>query len=344
MRLFKFALAGAFILATTFACAAGFRFIEVPADASGPALKGAIWYPCATPSGEVKLTDTLSIRGVVDCPVDGSGLPLVVISTGGNGGFANNYDTAEALADTGYLTAAISHPGFTSPDKMILKQNVLDLIERPTETKRLVDYLLGAWPDASKINPERIGFFGFSRGADTGLVAIGGNPDFRRGVALSMCPQDLKIVCDKVWMTATSIPAHDPRIKAAVLADPAFAVLFGPDSLKAVTVPIQLWASAYGGERTTPEDVAVLENELPAKPDYRVVPNSIHYAFLPPCSPDQQRSKRPQCVDAPGFDRADTARSDGSNTADRANKADGTAAAGPHADRNAERAGSAGGR
>ena len=29
----------------------GFQFIEVPADAAGPALKGAMWYPCAAPPG-----------------------------------------------------------------------------------------------------------------------------------------------------------------------------------------------------------------------------------------------------------------------------------------------------
>jgi hypothetical protein len=32
-------------LAATLAQAAGFRLIEVPADADGPVLKGAMWYP-----------------------------------------------------------------------------------------------------------------------------------------------------------------------------------------------------------------------------------------------------------------------------------------------------------
>jgi predicted dienelactone hydrolase len=150
----------------------------VPADANGPALKGAVWYPCAASTGTVKLNDNLSVPAAMVCPVDGNKLPLVVISTGGNGWFANHYDTAEALADAGYVTAAVSHPSFTSPEKMILKQNVADLIERPIDIKRLVDYMLGGWPDAVKIDAERIGFSGFSRGGYTGLVVIGGNPDF----------------------------------------------------------------------------------------------------------------------------------------------------------------------
>jgi len=265
MRPFAFLAVIIACFAAPMAEAAGFGFIELPADANGPALEGAVWYPCAALSGELKPIGTLPIRGVADCPVDGNKLPLVVISTGGSGWFANHYDTAEALA---------------------------------------VDFMLGTWPDAAKLDPNRIGFFGFSRGGFTGLVAIGGNPDFRRGVALRSCPPELKGVCDNVWMTANSTATHDPRIEAAVLADPAFVVLFTPNALTEVTVPIQLWASARGGEVVTPESVAGLESDLPSKPEYRVVPNSIHYAFLPPCSAEQKESRRPSCADAPGFDRA----------------------------------------
>jgi predicted dienelactone hydrolase len=304
MRLLTFAFTAALSFAGPCAQAAGLQFIEVPADASGPALKGAVWYPCAASAGKVKLNDKLSISAVMDCPIEGSKLPLVVISTGGNGWYANHHDTVEALADAGFVTAAISHPGFTSPEKMILKQNVADLIARPVEVKRLVDYMLGTSPYAAKIDADRIGLFGFSRGGYTGLVAIGGQPDFRNGVALTMCPPEIKSVCDKVWMTANPAPAHDPRIKAAVLADPAFVTLFGPSELKTVTTPIQLWASASGGEMVAPGSVAVLESELPSRPDYRVVAGSTHYAFLPPCSPEEKQGQRPSCVDPPGFDRA----------------------------------------
>jgi predicted dienelactone hydrolase len=64
----------------------GFRFIEVPADADGPALKGAMWYPCSEPPGEIAL-DSYTLSVAKDCPISGDGLPLVVVSHG-NGGFA----------------------------------------------------------------------------------------------------------------------------------------------------------------------------------------------------------------------------------------------------------------
>jgi len=42
-------------------------------------------------------------------------------------------------------------------------------LERPAAIRRLIDFMLGAWPDAARIDRERIGLFGFSRGAYTGL-------------------------------------------------------------------------------------------------------------------------------------------------------------------------------
>ena len=96
---------------------------------------------------------------------------------------------------------------------------------------------------------------------------------------------------------------QDPRIKAAVIADP-FAVFFTPDSLGAVKVPVQLWASERGGDGVAPESVAAVDRSLRAKHEYRVVPNSSHFAFLIPCPPALAKAVPEICTDAPGFDRA----------------------------------------
>jgi hypothetical protein len=42
------------------------------------------------------------------------------------------------------------------------------MVERPTDIKRLIDFMLGQAPAASRMDPERIGFFGFSGGGFTG--------------------------------------------------------------------------------------------------------------------------------------------------------------------------------
>ena len=92
--------------------AAGFRFMELPAAADGPALEGAMWYPCTEPPGELQL-GLFTVPAAKDCPLAGEKLPLVVISHGRGGWFGGHHDTAETLADSGFVVAAISHAGDT---------------------------------------------------------------------------------------------------------------------------------------------------------------------------------------------------------------------------------------
>ncbi|HML11724.1 MAG TPA: prolyl oligopeptidase family serine peptidase [Xanthobacteraceae bacterium] len=286
-------------LAATCAHAAGFRFIEVPADTEGPALAGAIWYPCAAPPGEVKLARR-TIPAVKDCPIEGERLPLVVISHGRIGSFAGHHDTAEALADAGFMVAAIDHPGDSSGDKS-RSWELSVMIERPAAIKRLIDFMLGASPAAGKIDAQRIGLFGFSRGGYTGLVAVGAEPHF--AIALPRCAGASLPICEDI-RNKRYPPSlvHDARIKAAVIADP-LPIFFDRDSLAGVKVPIDLWASQTGGDGVEPHDVAALEQSLPAGHAYHVVANAGHFAFLAPCPPAAARENAEPCVDAPGFDR-----------------------------------------
>ena len=132
----------ALCLTATLAQAAGFRFIDVPADTDGPALNGAIWYPCSEPPGEIDLGN-IAVPGVKDCPITGDKLPLVVVSHGRGGSFIGHHDTAETLADAGFIVAAINHPGSTTSDVSHVG-DLSALVERPTDIKRLIDSLLGA--------------------------------------------------------------------------------------------------------------------------------------------------------------------------------------------------------
>ena len=101
--------------------------------------------------------------------------------------------------------------------------------------------------------------------------------------------------------------ARDPRIKAAVIADPPGSFLTA-DSLATVKVPVQLWASERGTEAQAnspdrgvmPESVAAVDRNLSAAHEYHVVPNSRHLDFLI-CPP--ALAGEPVCKDAPGFDR-----------------------------------------
>ena len=268
----------AFCLSTTLAHAAGFSFIQVPADKNGPTLRGAVWSPCASPAGRISL-DPLVIPGVKDCPIFGTQLPLVVVSHGTGGSFLGHHDTAEALADAGFVVAAISHPGDNFQD--LSRQGQLSAFAtRPVDMKRLIDYMIGAWPGHAQLATEQIGIFGFSRGGYTGLAAIGAIPNFT--LRKDLCPFASTVpLCAEIRRNELPpTPVRDPRIKAAVIVDP-FSV-FDTEGLKEVRLPVQLWASAYGGDGVTPESVAAVRRDLPAPPDWHIAANAAHFAFLAP--------------------------------------------------------------
>jgi predicted dienelactone hydrolase len=272
-------------LVSASAQAAGVREIEVTADANGPAIQAVIWSPCAAPPEELKLLgERLVLPGVRDCAISGSKLPLIVISHGFGGGLTSHQDTAQALADGGFIVVALNHPRDSGLD-MTHANEMSALTERPTDVKRLVDYMLQSSPVAAKIDSDRIGFFGFSRGGYTGLVLAGA-----------------------VAQHASDVPAtpagYDSRFKAFVIADPLTLTFFpAKDNFRNVVAPLQLWSSQNGGQGVTPEKVAAVASDLPLRPEFRVVPNSTHLSFLMPCRPAVAKVAGEPCVDPPGFDR-----------------------------------------
>ncbi|MBS0448409.1 MAG: dienelactone hydrolase [Proteobacteria bacterium] len=288
-------LTGLAALAATHAQAAGLKSIEVPADAAGPLIKAIVWTPCNTAPGQVVM-GPFTLPGVRDCAVAGDHLGLVVVSHGYGGNALGHHDTAEALADAGFVAVALDHPDDTTSNKDPAA-NVAALAHRPTDVKRVIDYMLTGWPDARRIDPARIGFFGFSRGGYTGLVIGGANPDFVH--AHVRCPGPPALCAP---MQAASPLTHDPRVRAIVIADP---LSFFPtrDSLKDVKVPLQLWSSERGGDGVSPEDVAAVARDLPVRPDFHRVPGTAHFAFLTPCPPVLTKEIPQICVDDGGFDR-----------------------------------------
>lgn len=299
MKRLRLTLAALLCLTVCEAQAAGFRRMEVPADGPLPPLNGALWYPCSQPTSDVTV-GPFAMSVAKDCPITGAGLPLVVISHGRGGALFSHRDTAETLADAGFMVVAINHPGDNALDKS-LTNDVSIFISRPTDIKRTIDYMLGPWPDAAKIDAGRIGIFGFSRGGYTGLVDIGANPHFGR--RLRLCEGKDTPICDQIHKGELPELTHDARIKAAVIADP-LTVFFTEESFKSVTVPVQLWGSERGGDGVTPQSVVDIASALPTKPEFHVVSNSQHFSFLTPC-PDELAKAAPEiCTDPPGFDRA----------------------------------------
>jgi hypothetical protein len=76
MRRLRLVLSAFLCLMAAGVKAAGFGFIDVPADPAGPAMRGAVWSPCAISPQDV-VVDRTTLPGVKDCPIAGDKLPLV---------------------------------------------------------------------------------------------------------------------------------------------------------------------------------------------------------------------------------------------------------------------------
>ncbi|MFD4836897.1 alpha/beta hydrolase family protein [Achromobacter sp. NPDC058515] len=291
----------ALTLSASLSHAAGFQRLNLPMDQNGPALQGGVWYPCADPVGEIKIGRAV-IPGVLDCKMPDGRYPLIVMSHGSAGSFLSHHDTAAALADAGFVVAAINHVGDNAQDRS--RQGYLSIFStRPREMRRLLDYMTGTWPGKSQLVEDKAGFFGFSRGGYTGLVLAGAAPDFQAGLAICQDAPTLPMCRDIAAGRAPKQPyVHDARIQAAVIADPLNA--FPGDSLKRVAIPIQLWASEQGGDGVSPASVDAVRQGLGAPPDYHVARGAGHFAFLAPCAPAQALALADICRDPPGFDRA----------------------------------------
>jgi predicted dienelactone hydrolase len=297
------ALAMLLTLAAAPALAAGFEHVTVP-DPDGPPLEAGIWYPTDAPASPQPLG--LFVQSVaVGAPVAGRGLPLVVMSHGTGGTFEGHYDTALALAEAGFVVASVTHTGDNYRD-----QSAFTRVEnRPRHIKALIDYMLASWPRHDVLDPSRIGMFGFSAGGFTALVAIGGVPDMVR--VASFCtahPDDWG--CNRASELHSGPPTappsafvHDTRIAAAVIAAPAIGYVFTPEGLSGVKVPIQLWRGDRDEILTHPYHAQNVYDGLPIKPEYHVVPNAGHFAFLAPCSAGLQSIAPDICRDPAGFDR-----------------------------------------
>jgi predicted dienelactone hydrolase len=307
------ALLAALLLAAGPAGAVGFQSATAPDPADKPLAIG-IWYPSDAPVSAQPNTpfrQALSLDGAIS----GSRLPLIVISHGMGGWLGSQADTALALAEAGFVVVAVTHSGDNGEDDSSPVSR--SMVDRPRHISRVLDYMLAGWSGHERIDPARIGIFGFSAGALTALVAIGGVPDLK--AAAAHCAADPQELVCRLGMTndfespavanrPASVWTHDPRIKAAVLAAVGFGFAFDAKGLAQVTIPVELWAASEDQNAPYASNTAIIRQALPTPPEFHMARGPGHFAFRPPCNPELEAAL-PKiwamvCVDPPGFDRA----------------------------------------
>jgi predicted dienelactone hydrolase len=260
-----------------------------------------VWYPSTGTPVDIPLGPVRQ-SVVPGGPIVGEHLPLVVISHGTGGSFTGHTDTAVALANAGFVVAALTHPGDNWRDQ----SRRIHIEDRPTALSGLIDFMLDTWAGRSALDPARIGAFGFSAGGFTVLAGAGGKPDLT--TIETHCKAhpdfyDCRLLADQprdpalVWNTRA-----DRRIKALVVAAPALGFTFAGHGLDGVQIPVQLWRADADRVLPAPEYADAVRQALPKTPEFHHVENASHYDFLAPCNGPEHLPEI--CTSAPGFDRA----------------------------------------
>jgi predicted dienelactone hydrolase len=287
------------------AAGAGFQSISIPSPNGAP-MQVDIWYPSPAPVATRNM-GVITQDVAIGAAVEGSRLPLIVFSHGTGGFGLSHYDTALALANAGFVVAALTHPGDNYADR----SRSVDIMARPKHVSGAIDYMLGTWQGRDSLAPGRIGILGHSAGAFTALVNIGGIPDLT--LISTHCkahPSDF--ACTLLSQNKDQLPQistvptkalHDVRIGAAVIAAPALGFTFGATGLHGVDVPVQLWRAEDDVLLPHPWYAEAVRTSLPKQPDYHSVAKAGHFDFLAPCSA-KLSSLAPQiCTNGNGFDR-----------------------------------------
>ncbi len=265
--------------------AVGFALVQVPVRGGAP-IPAAGWYPSAAQASPQPLglfMQTVALNG----PVSGRGLRLVVISHGNGGTKDGHYDTALALAEAGFVVAALEHTGDNYRDQ----SRATDVLNRPRELHRLIE----------------VGACGFSAGGFTVLAAAGGEPDLSLiGPHCAAHPGYFDCMLVKqhpVPALSGQAVVHDPRIRALVVAAPALGFTFA-HGLGTVQQPLQLWRADDDRILPAPEYADAVRSALGKPPEFHTIPGAGHFDFLAPCSEQLAKIAPPICTSEPGFGRA----------------------------------------
>ena len=297
---------------------AGWRQMSIAGPTpEAPATTVALYYPTQTPARAMRMgpfTPNVAFHGAPESMVKG----LIVLSHGTGGSELGHSSLAEALAEDGYLVAALRHPRDNWQDQSLLNDSPQAYFtERPRQVSRVIDALLRDphWKDriTRDARGPRVGAVGHSAGGYTVLALAGAQPDLSRIARHCDANRaDDPIFCSTGRagqpMAPTSAtpppgaPLTDPRIRAVVALAPV-GVVFTAQSLAKVRIPAAVYEAEKDRWLVPRFHTGWITRNLPAA-ELRRVPNAWHFAFMDTPSMPISTADGDIRADPPGFDRA----------------------------------------
>ncbi len=294
----------------------GLRQLTVPGGALEPApTPVALYYP-TTAAAQPLVMGPFTVTGAPQAEPLPQVKGLIVLSHGTAGTERGHTSLAQALAHSGYLVAALRHPGDNWQDTSLRDgpQAARYFSQRPRQVSHVIDALLQDPLWAGRIARDaqgpRVGALGHSAGGYTVLALAGGQADpsrVGRHCAAEGASAD-PVFCHLARHAPTSptpptdtATSADPRVRAVVALAPLGAVLTA-ESLQRIRVPTRV-VEAGADRFLVPRFHAGWVTAQAPQIERVVLPGAWHFVFMdtpnrPLPTPDGDVGANPE-----GFDR-----------------------------------------
>ncbi len=283
------------------------------ATPDAPTTTVALYYPTMAAPRVVAMGPFSINAAIGGKPID-TVKALILLSHGNAGTELGHSVLAQALARSGYLVAALRHPGDNWQDRSLLQtspERYFD--ERPRQASRVIDAILAdpAWKAriASDSQGPLVGALGHSAGGYTVLALAGARPDMSRmrTHCLAEASED-PIFCGmgRAGLGAPALPEaarslRDARVRAIVAMAPA-GVLLTAESLAAVRPATMIYEAELDRFVVPRFHAEWVASQLPAANLHRVA-NAWHFAFMDAPSMALPSPDGDVAANPPGFDR-----------------------------------------
>ncbi len=244
-----------------------------------------VWYPTEE-SGPIDPPEDpvwIHPQEIRDVPIAGGKYPLILMSHGHGGDRRDRSWLVEYLVKNGFIVASVEHYG--NSWRSYNPRLTLRFWERARDISFAISQLIKDPLLKKQIDPQKIGFIGYSLGGMTGLALGGAKAQNVKEIAVQYLKKYKEInqinleMVEKTDFTEAHGSFADPRIKALALLSPA---AFGmtPESFRKIKVPVALVAAEEDEVLPHQEHaLKIVEYLKPAK--LKLFRDQVsHYVFL----------------------------------------------------------------
>jgi predicted dienelactone hydrolase len=314
LRRILVSLATLLVAAHAHAYEAGWMQIQTAGTTSdSPTTTVALYYPTMVAPRAIAMGPFALDVAIGGKPVDNV-KALILLSHGIGGSELGHSVLAQALARSGYLVAALRHPGDNWQDRSLIEKSPERYFdERPRQASRVIDAILAnpAWKEriATDRQGPRVGALGHSAGGYTVLALAGARPDLSRmrKHCLTEASED-PIFCSMdrsgkaTPQLAWAAPSlKDERVRAIVAMTPT-GVPLTAESLAMVQSATMIYEAELDRFLVPRFHAEWVASNLPS-PNLHRVPNAWHFAFMDSPSMSISSPDGDVAANPPGFDR-----------------------------------------